>query len=169
MSFKTLTFVFLALAAAATVFPQTGKTVTNADLEKYRQQRLKAEKDYQDNYARMGFVSPEEMQRQIEKSRVERETLAARLFSERLRQEEANAARADAEARNSRNVYIISNPTKGGYSYGYPIWYYSRGRVRLPWLYGQPLVVGTSGFTNTSVPYPQVRVPPKPFFMGRQR
>jgi hypothetical protein len=39
------------------------KTVTNADLEKFRQKRLQAERDYRENYRKRGMPSPEELER----------------------------------------------------------------------------------------------------------
>lgn len=56
-----LIFVTISLTAAA----QTAKrTVTNADLEKYRQKRVQAEEDYRANYKQLGMPSPEELKRQ---------------------------------------------------------------------------------------------------------
>ena len=40
------------------------RTVTNSTLQKFQEKRLAAERDYRDNYARMGFPSPEELDRQ---------------------------------------------------------------------------------------------------------
>ncbi len=87
---KILGVIFAATVTAA--YGQTaGKTVTNADLEKFRQKRLAAERDYRENYARMGFPSPEELDAQIEKSRVQREAMAERYRNERLQREQLEA------------------------------------------------------------------------------
>ncbi|HMS40609.1 MAG TPA: hypothetical protein PKE69_10305 [Pyrinomonadaceae bacterium] len=48
---KRLLFILI-LTFTASAFAQT-KTITNADLEKYRQKRLAAEKDYAENYERL--------------------------------------------------------------------------------------------------------------------
>ncbi|CAN5662031.1 hypothetical protein BH20ACI4_BH20ACI4_08220 [soil metagenome] len=78
----------LIFSVSALAFAQT-KTVTNADLEKFRQKRLQAEREYRENYERLGFPSPEELEkkrvadekalieysRQLEASRLEREAL----------------------------------------------------------------------------------------------
>lgn len=101
---------------------QTARTVTNMDLEKYRQQRLKAERDYTENYARMGFPSPEELQKQIEKSRKERDELSARLMAERLRQEQIQAELAEAARAAQERVYVVPNGD-GTYYYGWPYVY----------------------------------------------
>ena len=83
MRFKVLVVLWLSILTMIPAMTQT-KSVTNADLEKFRQKRLQAEKDYRENYARLGFPSPEELERQNEKSRVERDVLAVRLRGERI-------------------------------------------------------------------------------------
>lgn len=158
--------VFFGLLAAIPVFAQT-RSVTNADLEKYKQKRLKAEKDYIDNYERMGFPSPAELQKQIERNRVEREALAARLTAERLQREQAEAERAalaaEAATRNEPNYYFFSGNQGSGF-YGYPnSYYYGRGprgrgfpRVRQ---YNPLINVGNGIPINGNNFYPVVRQP----------
>jgi len=85
------------------------RTVTNADLEKYRQARLKAEKDLEERYKEMGFPSPEELRKQAEKDRVEREALARRLFEERMQRERQQAARAAAVHSDNTVQYYYSD------------------------------------------------------------
>jgi hypothetical protein len=119
MKFKAVLWASAVLLAVVPAFSQrTARTVTNLDLEKYKQQRLKAEKDYADNYQRLGFPSPEELQKQIEKSRVEREALAARLAAERIQREKVEAELAEAARRSQETVYIV--PDGGGGYYGWP-------------------------------------------------
>lgn len=77
---------FVILATGLSVFAQS-RTVTNADLEKYRQERLKAEREYRENYERLGMPSPEELERQREKSRIETEQLADKLRREATERE----------------------------------------------------------------------------------
>ncbi len=107
-----------------------GRRVTNAELEKFKQKRLQAEKDYVENYARMGFPSPEELQKQLEKSRVEREALSARLAAERIAREQAEAE-AEAARQSMQNIYLISQ--FGGYQdyvVGFPVGYGHRRGFR---------------------------------------
>lgn len=60
----SLIFVTASLAAAQTA----RKTITNTDLEKYRQARVQAEADYRANYKKLGMPSPEELeQREVER------------------------------------------------------------------------------------------------------
>ena len=65
---KRLLFVLCSIFVAANLTAAQTKTVTNSDLEKYRQKRLQAERDYRENYAKLGFPSPEELERQIEQA-----------------------------------------------------------------------------------------------------
>lgn len=88
---KTL---ILILAAAAAAGAQT-RTVTNADLEKFRQERLRAEDDYRRNYARRGMPSPEEAERINAEKRRELEELSARLRSQREASESDLVERAN--------------------------------------------------------------------------
>ncbi len=73
---KSLWIVILSLAAAFSVIAQT-KTVTNADLEQFRQKRVESEKKLREDYARMGFPSPAELERQNQRRRADLERFAA--------------------------------------------------------------------------------------------
>lgn len=120
MKFKTIVWTFailLCVTAVGTAFGQ-GRTVTNGDLEKYRQKRLQAEKDYQENYARMGFPSPEELRKQVEKNRVEREALAARLTAERMEREQAEGVFVGQPS-----VYVVNSVQSQPYYFGNPYVY----------------------------------------------
>lgn len=64
MKQKILLVLSLIFVAANVCAAQTArKNVTNADLEKYRQARLKSEADYRANYQKLGMPSPEELER----------------------------------------------------------------------------------------------------------
>jgi hypothetical protein len=52
--------LFVTFAVSNIVFGQT-KTITNADLEKFRVKRMQQEEDYRANYKRLGMPSPEEL------------------------------------------------------------------------------------------------------------
>ena len=154
-----LVLLFSSLLAVFPVFTQT-KIVTNADLEKFRQKRLQAEKEYRENYARLGFPSPEELDRQIEKSRVEREELAARLTAERLQREQQEAERAEAARYSGPNGYYFSGQSTlsdPGYYFGYPnTVYYGRRFPRRMRNYNYPISVG-NGIPIVNYGYPSVR------------
>jgi hypothetical protein len=128
MKRNLLFFVVFLSVAAGSVVGQT-RTVTNADLEKFRQERLKAEKDYRENYARLGFPSPEELQRRSEQSSKETSELAAK-----FRTEERQRFDAERNRRAARygNVLLLNTPRQGyssPYFYGFPVYgnFYSRG------------------------------------------
>ncbi|HEX8369016.1 MAG TPA: hypothetical protein VF604_10790 [Pyrinomonadaceae bacterium] len=93
MKKRILLILSLILAAASLVFAQTRatKTVTNADLEKFRQKRVQAEADYRANYKRLGMPSPEELE--------ERETERQRWLAD-------FSQKADAERAESENYFL---------------------------------------------------------------
>ena len=77
---------------------RVARTITNNDLDRFRQKRLAAERHYRDNYDQMGFPSPAELDRQLEQERMDRFELSAKLREERLERERIAAERARAEA-----------------------------------------------------------------------
>lgn len=99
MRSKVLFILCSILGATVFVSAQT-KTITNADLEKYRQKRLAAERDYEENYERMGFPSPEELKWQNEESQRDLIEYSEQLRSERM--ENDNSFQADADALRSQ-------------------------------------------------------------------
>jgi hypothetical protein len=133
-------------AAESQVNRRAARTVTNADLERYRSQRLNAERDYRENYERLGFPSPEELDRQLEQSRIEREELSAKLREDRLERERINAEalRAQAElaaAYNERQAELSEGYQPfygyGGFpAYGYGSYYGGNGGLGYGSFYG---------------------------------
>jgi len=115
--------LFMGVLAVVPAFSQV-KTVTNADLEKHRHARLEAEKDYNRNYARYGFPSPEELEKQLDKNKTEREALSARLTSERLEQERVAAVLEAAQEMSRQaaapDVTIINGSTEYRDRWVYP-------------------------------------------------
>lgn len=112
MRYSTAVFVFLIFAAAVSVTAQR-KTITNADLEKYRQARLAAERDYRENYARLGMPSPEELARRDEASRKELSELSAR-----LREEERMREQLELQNSRNRSSVVVVNRDRSSYDYG---------------------------------------------------
>lgn len=92
-----LLFIGLIFVSANAAAAQN-RVVTNEDLEKYRQKRVAAERDLRENYERLGFPSPTEMQKQIEQNKAERSALSARLELENLQREQLNLERQRAES-----------------------------------------------------------------------
>jgi hypothetical protein len=121
---KRLLFILVfSFIAAVSVSAQT-RTVTNDNLEKYRQKRVAAERDLRENYERLGFPSPEELEKQIEQSRVERSELAARLRAENLERQRLDLERQRAENEARIRSYHVQNHNYSGhaddYFYNYP-------------------------------------------------
>lgn len=122
---KRLLFILVfSFVSVVSVSAQT-RTVTNEDLEKFRQKRLAAERDLRENYERLGFPSPEELDRQIEQSRIERSELAARLRAENLEREQLDLERQRSEAEFRSRNYQIQNQNYApryddDYFYNYP-------------------------------------------------
>lgn len=89
---KKLTLSFLAtLIATVAGYAQT-PTITNNDLAKYRSERLKAEADLRENYAQLGFPSPDERARRDAESVKATAELASKLRAENLERERIEAA-----------------------------------------------------------------------------
>jgi hypothetical protein len=117
--------ICLFLGAGAALMAQD--TVTNSDLEAFRQKRLAAEKRYRENYERLGMPSPDELERRRVANLKETEELSNKLRNERLERE---AWAAEMERRRilqqrlileSGPTYIIGNqPYYGGGYYYYP-------------------------------------------------
>lgn len=165
---QKLFFVFCFIAVAAVAGIGQTRTITNADLEKYRQDRIKAETDLRENYARLGFPSPEERARQNAQAAKEREALSARLQKEELERERLDAERAAAEAR-SMTYYRRQQPTEvlpGYYDFGYTYYWWNGRRYRVPRsnFYQQPGYFAGGQFWPTgssSPPRPLVREVPR--------
>jgi len=121
-------FVFCLIAGSSlAVFSQV-KTVTNLDLETYKQDRLKAEREYRENYAKLGLPSPEELERRREQSRIETEQLSAKLRAARLERERIEAER-EAAAALSAAYYRSAQPVQAPqYQYDEPLYFWSNGR-----------------------------------------
>lgn len=94
---RNLLFFVILMAGSIPVFAQT-KTVTNADLEKFRAARLKAEQDYRENYAKWGMPSPEELERRRIESAKDLSERAARARAERIERERVEAEHGQAAA-----------------------------------------------------------------------
>ncbi len=106
---------------SANAITAQNRVVTNEDLEKYRQKRLAAERDLRENYERLGFPSPAEMQKQIEQSNAERGALSARLEAEKVQRDRVDLERqrTESEARSRHLQYQTDNTQRYNDNY-YP-------------------------------------------------
>jgi len=130
------------------------RNVTNADLTVYRDSRLKADREYRENYRRWGQPSPEELDRRRDESLRDTVELSIQLRAQRLERERIDAQvqmerdRLDAMQQMVNQLTAPANPepypnyydnSPWGSSYYNP-YYYGRGRgyrQRFPY-YGQP-------------------------------
>ena len=175
--------LMLSVFAGAAVEAQR-RTITNSELEKHKQKRLQAEQDYRDNYDRMGFPSPEELERQLEKSREERFELAARLAAERLERErlaverdrvdlERESLALQREAMQAASAPDTTYYGGGFYGFGYPGSFGGKhfGRFRGPGFLGGRVDVGNgipivNYYGAPRFPRPILRTPARPRFGG---
>jgi hypothetical protein len=88
---QKLIFVFCLIVLSCTFTFSQKRSVTNADLETYKQKRLQDERYYRENYQRLGMPSPEELDRRREQSMKETQELSNRLRAERLQREQIEA------------------------------------------------------------------------------
>jgi hypothetical protein len=93
-------------------------TVTNSDLERFRESRLQAEREYRENYARLGMPSPEELAKKRDEDISRIVEMGERLRRERLdremRQAEFAAVNAVSE---SQTLNILPVVVRDGQSY----------------------------------------------------
>lgn len=115
-----LGLMFIAINGASA----QNRSVTNADLEKFRQKRVLAERDYRENYEKLGLPSPEE----LDKRRVQNAKELAEL-SERLRYENLQREQKEREDEYRQAQILVLRGNAGQYNQGayYNDGYYSSG------------------------------------------
>lgn len=135
---KAVLFLGLLLLTAAVTSAQV-PTITNSTLQKFQEQRVAADRDYRDNYARLGFPSPEELERRREIDMSDRLQLADQLRQARLEKERLELEQRELDLRAAAMVVNNDEPENryngfyGGYlgsfgGYGGYGGYYSGGR-----------------------------------------
>lgn len=110
---KRLLFILCVIFGVSAVTFAQVKTVTNTDLEKFKQKRLQAEKDYRENYARLGFPSPEELEKQREHDAQKRAELSRRLEIENLEREQMRREEQYRQQHNEIMRYTTTQPVSG--------------------------------------------------------
>ncbi len=136
---KILYFVCFVFVLTFTAVGQT-RTITNSDLEKYKDQRVKATTDYRENYKRMGMPSPEELARRNDQDRKDVAELSLKLRAERLEKERLAAERLRSEQYRSPTYVIDGNGRFDSDPYVYST-FYSGGRYYrrpMPRVFSQP-------------------------------
>ena len=139
MKKQIVVFLGLIFAFSSVAFAQM-KTVTNADLEKFRQKRLEAEREYAENYKKLGFPSPEQLEQQrikdqkdliafsqdIETRRIQREAIQKEQEIQTLRLQNEFLQTLINNSNNQTNENSVQYLPY--YNYGYPPYYYFNQR-----------------------------------------
>ncbi len=121
MKRKILFILCVVFIAVSFVSAQNAKkVVTNADLDRFKQKRLQAEKDLRENYEKLGFPSPEELEIQRKASDIERKRVAEKLRRERLEREQLRLEQQYLQSQNMPDIYLIQNSTRNR---SYPYFY----------------------------------------------
>lgn len=133
MRSRIIFLVGLVLALAFSTAAQT-RSLTNTSLEVYKQERLKNESEYRENYARLGLPSPEEIARRNVESAKAMAELSARLNAEQIARAQFDAERRAASRRavSYYRTIVIDN------FIDYSSYRYFRPRHHF-WLQGQPV------------------------------
>ncbi|MBK9529824.1 MAG: hypothetical protein IPO41_16270 [Acidobacteria bacterium] len=156
---KKLLFCFCITLLTVAVASAQSRQITNLDLQKYRDSRVAAEKELRENYEKLGFPSPEELESRREKSRVQTEELAAQLRADRIEQERVDAQREAA----SRSVTVFSRDVvrQNG-------WYLSNGYYYSPYVnrYPRQRTQGQPGYFAGGQFWPTgLATKPRPLFV----
>lgn len=128
MKQRVLFFLCVMMTLASFAAAQ-GKMVTNADLDKFKQKRVQAERDLKEYYAKMGLTEADIAKRDAVDAKA-REELSARLRASRLEQERLEQEARDREVQASQ-VSVFVPQTEQRYT-GYFLYgnrYYGYRRV----------------------------------------
>ncbi|MEQ1764486.1 MAG: hypothetical protein ABL984_15255 [Pyrinomonadaceae bacterium] len=115
MKQRALFFLCVVFGCAGFAVAQ-GKTVTNADLEKFKHKRVQAEQGLKDYYAKLG-LSQEDVAKQEAADAKAREELSARLRASRLEQERIDVETRQREIEGAGTTFNVVVPND---NYGYP-------------------------------------------------
>jgi hypothetical protein len=140
---KRLLFILCLFFVGANASVAQNRMVTNADLEKFRQKRLLSEKDYRENYAKLGFPSPEELEKLNVASSRERSELSRRLEAERAEREKTALLSRQVDAAEAQANYLQYRNQNGAfyqpnYTVGYSPFLYNNYGWRSGNFYGRP-------------------------------
>ena len=124
---KILCIAILSLAAAVSTLAQT-KTVTNADLERFRVPRVESEKKLREDYAKMGFPSPAEIEKLNAERRFRMEQYSTELSARRTETQNELITRANILRTQIASIDAQINYLRGqGNSYNNQSFVYSYG------------------------------------------
>lgn len=115
-SLALLTVFISAICASAQ--NNSARTVTNADLEKYRAARVKSDEDYRQNYAQRGLSSPEELELREDARQKRLSDLSLKLQEQRLQKEYLERLSA-ADLGGQQIIYLARQDNYTPNQYGY--------------------------------------------------
>lgn len=121
---QKLLFFLSIFAFSAVAYGQT-RTVTNSDLEKYKERRVQAEKGLKDYYAKRGLTEEDLAKREADENR-SREELSARLRASRIAEEQARYEQQLRAREAATQVNLMIGQQSQGYVY--PGYYYYGNR-----------------------------------------
>lgn len=124
MKHRFVILIFVAFATAISTSAQS-RVVTNADLQIYKQKRVKADAEYRQNYAELGFSSVEEFDRNREARRLESEERLVKLRNEMIDRERLDFERRRIEE--TTYQYYPSGGTAFPNYYSLPLIYLGYG------------------------------------------
>lgn len=120
---KRLLFILCLVLGLNGFLSAQNKTVTNTDLEKFRQKRLQAERDYDKNAERLGFPTARELAERNKQNVKELIEFSEQLRAERLENERIELLQEQISAAQTPNGYLpsanYSPPVERNYYYGY--------------------------------------------------
>jgi len=142
---RSRSFFVLASILAFAGLGAAQRQVTNADLETYRDQRIRAQAELRQDYARLGFPSPAELERREQERNRHIDQLAGTLRQQAL--DESRSYRDYESAFASRPQQVVVQPEDDPYhagdmtnpaypTYGYPNYGYPG--YGFPGTYGYP-------------------------------
>ncbi|MGI8556207.1 MAG: hypothetical protein ACR2LT_07620 [Pyrinomonadaceae bacterium] len=146
MKKQILLILSLSLGISGLTFAQATRTITNADLEKFRQKREQAERDYNENYQRLGMPSPEELKEReaFREAQLAEDADRARILEQQEYdlQLRANELRMRQDLTDAQIDYIRSQI--GNAYYQSPV--FLGGQVSTPYGYGGGYLNGNYGW-----------------------
>ncbi|MFN0280300.1 MAG: hypothetical protein ACKVRN_17115 [Pyrinomonadaceae bacterium] len=173
MRIRITFFIVFALAMAGSLSAQT-KTVTNASLATYKDDRARATQEYLENYERLGMPSPDEIERRKDESRAEMNELARQMRAENLERQRLAAEllmNARLTEAYNRSMQIESPqfrdryPIESGIYLGNP---YRGGRRHHRFGFRRPF--GQSGYAGGGMFWPSgPRTPSQPLLTPTRR
>ena len=170
MRLRIIFFTMFCLALVVSHQAQT-RSVTNSSLAQYKESRLRADREYLENYERLEQPSPEEIDRRMEQRHDNMQEIATQLRAENLERDRLTAElvmNARTLAAQNRQMTNEQSPFYDGFVYGGGGFFYDepygghRHRSHFRRQFNQSGYVGGGQFWPTGP-----RTPSRPMFSRR--